>query len=172
MLIFTQNLAVQHIFMKKTANTNCQPSEYAFQAEIITILKLVLSQVYPNLGYRVLPEVRECNETGNRIQHLDTLLTDGDLPKYGLKLVVAANQAEFDEHCVHAANYSCLHHCTTFLVNLSAEKKLDNYFGEGYPSVIPAHVIYDITTGSADIVYEDGKKSVKMKGIDWEFMFD
>src|SRR6184192_289005 len=89
-----QNLCIQHIFTPQTMNANGQPSEYAFQAEFITIFKSLLLQAYAHLKYRVLPEVKERDNGGKRRQRLDILVRDSAQPAYGFELVVAANKQD------------------------------------------------------------------------------
>ncbi|CAG8569935.1 2532_t:CDS:2 [Ambispora gerdemannii] len=59
-----ENLSIQHIFTDKTSNSGGEPSECAFQAEFITVMKNLLSTAYPKLLYRVLPEVKEYDDDG------------------------------------------------------------------------------------------------------------
>jgi len=101
-----QNLAFQHIYTSQTANANGLPSEYSFQAEFITILKQLLSRVYPHLLYRVLPEVKVCDRWGKQRGRLDILLRDTNQPSYGFELLVEATKEEFDDHRARAKVYA------------------------------------------------------------------
>src|SRR5690349_19262223 len=77
-------------------NANGQSSEYSFQAEFVTIFKNLLLMAYADLKYRVLVEVRERDNGGNRHWRLDILVRDGpSLPAYGFKLVVTASKEDF-----------------------------------------------------------------------------
>src|SRR6266496_3884490 len=98
-----KNLSVQHIFHEKTFNANNQPSEYAFQAEFLSIFKQLISKAYPHLHYCVLPEVKEHDDDGNRHQHLDILIRNGpNLHVYSFELSVAASDSVFDDHLDHS----------------------------------------------------------------------
>ena len=77
-----QNLSIQNIFHEKTFNANNEPSEYAFRAEFLSIFKKLISMVNPHSCYRVLPEVKECDEEDQRHQRLDILVHNKELPIY------------------------------------------------------------------------------------------
>lgn len=53
-------LGEMDIMEKQVADYECkpQPSEYAFQAQFTAIFKELLAQIYPQPGYRVLPEAK------------------------------------------------------------------------------------------------------------------
>ena len=53
-----QNLCIPHIYTPQTMNANGEPSEYAFQAEFVTIFKHLLLLAYADLKYSVLVEVK------------------------------------------------------------------------------------------------------------------
>ena len=132
----------------------------------------MLSRAYPELLYRVLPEVKECDENGQRRQHLDLLLHDGDQPAYGFELVVAASQTEFDEHCEHSYYYSKLHDCDMYMVNLCDNTHLTSYFGEVYDHVMPVHVVYNTGAGSAKLLYRNNAETtIDIKGSEWRAVF-
>ncbi|CAG8585307.1 3216_t:CDS:2 [Funneliformis mosseae] len=101
-----ENLAIQHIFVQQALNAINNPSEYAFQAEFATVLKYLLSNVYPVLQYRIIVEAKERDVNGNRRKRLDIFLRDHDQPTYGFELVVNANKKNFDEHLDRANYYS------------------------------------------------------------------
>ena len=167
-----QHLHIQHIFSPETSNANQQPSEYAFQAEFTAVFKQLLSQAYPHLGYRVLPEAKRTNENGRDRQRLDILLRDGGQPAYGFELLVATSVRDFDNHLSRSRKYSVLHNCAIcFMVNLCTDEKLVGYFGESISGVIPVHVVYNINNGSAILYFRDTQKDVLMKGCEWRMSF-
>ncbi|CAI2189037.1 12057_t:CDS:2, partial [Funneliformis geosporum] len=138
-----ENLAIQHIFVQQALNVDGNPSEYAFQAEFATVLKYLLSNVYPALQYRVIVEAKERD--------------------------VNANKKNFDEHLVRANYYNNLHGCSMYMINLcTTNNKLTDNFGSEYPEVTLVHIIYDISKGMADIIYEDCRKSLTIKRSAWK----
>jgi hypothetical protein len=165
-------MAIRHVFADQAANSNGQPSEYTFQMEFVVIIRRLLAVAYPRLFYRVISEAKERDECGNRRRRLDILLRDGSsLPRYGFELVVEATHSAFDEHCRRADYYRKLHDCSMLVVNLCAQNILSGYFGPTLPGVTPVHVIYDVQTGLAELVFRDSRKSVSIEGSAWQVMF-
>ena len=160
-------------------NVNGKPSEYAFQAEFVTVFNHLLLMTYANLNYRVLAEVKERNNNNDHRQRLDILVRDGSaLPAYGFELVVSASKREFDDHCERSEIYAKLHRCSMYMVNLCTKSELDEYFGSGYQDVTPVNVVIrnDGNTGDAwvaTLIYGGGdQETVLMKSPEWEMMFD
>ena len=90
-----------HIFSKTTYANRHQP-EFAFQAKFTTVFKQLISQTYPQLGYRTLPEAKK---TGILLR--DTYIV--------FELVVTASRAEFDSYCEPALDYRTLHNCCVYI---------------------------------------------------------
>ncbi|CAG8627555.1 10350_t:CDS:2 [Acaulospora morrowiae] len=170
---FTLNLSVQHIFAKQTRNVASKPSEYSFQAEFVTVIKNLLGSAYPDLLYRVPPEVKECHDNGNWRRRLDILMCDTNLPRYGFELVVAADQANFDKHMDNADEYGELHNCKMYLINLCTREDLTNYFGKTLiqKRVTPVHVLYELK-GKASLIYKHQTISVLITSATWSVIFD
>jgi hypothetical protein len=164
---------VQHIFPKQTRNVTSTPSEYSFQAEFVTVVKHLLGSAYPDLLYRVLPEVKERHDDGNRRRRLDILICDTNMPRYGFELVVAADQANFDKHMDNANEYGELHNCKMYLINLCARKDLTNYFGKAWVQerVTPVHVLYELE-GKASLIYKHQTISILITSATWSVIFD
>ncbi|RIA98198.1 hypothetical protein C1645_813057 [Glomus cerebriforme] len=173
-----ENLPIQHIFTKKVLNkTTNEPSEYAFEAVFISILKQLLAQSYLNSFYHVLPEVKEYNDdSGDPRLHLDILLKDGfPSPAYGYELITVATKKVFDEHVKHAKDYSKLHNCSSMylvhLCNNTESFKLNNYFGQECSNVTPVHVIYDKNNGSAKLIYKNDRTDLIIKSFKWKVIW-
>src|SRR6185312_581127 len=94
----SQYMAWENIFAPQTMNSNNKPSEYAVQAEFVSILKELLTAAHASLLYRVLAEAKEHDEDGQRHRRLNILLHDHNLPPFGFELVISATQDKFDEH--------------------------------------------------------------------------
>lgn len=165
---------MQHIFTEKTSNANGTPSEYSFQAEFVTTFKSILGSAYPQLLYRVLPEVKERDDNGNRRRRLDILICDSTLPKYGFELVVAADQANFDKHMENAHDYGDLHGCQMYLINLCTDDSLTDYFGDEWvrERVTPVHVLYETAGGKGSLIYVGKRIPVSIKSATWSVLFD
>lgn len=103
---------------------------------------------------------------------MDIFLCGHNQPAYGFELVVEANEKNFDEHLDRANYYSNLHGCSMYMINLCTDNKLTNNFGSKYPEVTSVHIIYDMSKGMADIVYEDYRKYVSIKRSAWKVAFD
>jgi hypothetical protein len=160
-------------------NANGQPSEYAFQAEFVTIFKHLLLLAYADLKYRVLVEVKERDNSGNRRQRLDILVRDSSsLPAYGFELVVAASKEEFDDHCKRSQTYAKLHHCSMYMINLCTQPEMVEYFGRGYQNVTPVNIVveHNGNTGEAwmaMLIYgAKDRERISIKSSEWEMIFD
>ncbi|CAG8617115.1 4616_t:CDS:2, partial [Paraglomus occultum] len=169
-----ENLSMQHISAKQTRNVTSTPSEYSFQAEFVTVIKNLLGSAYPDLLYRVLPEVKERHDNGNWRRRLDILICDTNLPRYGFELVVAADQANFDKHMDNADEYGELHNCKMYLINLCTREDLTNYFGKPWiqERVMPVHVLYDELEGKASLIYKHQTISILINSVTWSVIFD
>ncbi|CAG8613558.1 18664_t:CDS:2, partial [Dentiscutata erythropus] len=167
-----EHIAVQHVFAQQALNNNNSPSEYAFQAEFTSILKYLLSTVYPDLQYRVIVEARDKDANENSLKRIDILISANNQPAYGFELTVEANQRKFDEHVVRTVCYRDIHKCRIFVINICTNDKLVDYFGQKHEDVVPLHVLYNIDKGTADIIYEDRKKLVHIKRSSWQIMLN
>ncbi|CAG8735507.1 3658_t:CDS:2 [Cetraspora pellucida] len=167
-----QHIAVQHVFIQQALNIDNNPSEYAFQAEFTSILKYLLSTVYPDLQYRVIVEAKDKDASENRLKRLDIFMRGHNQPSYGFELTKEAGKKKFDEHVDRACCYRDLHKCHMYMINLCTSDKLSDYFGSKFSDVTPVHVLYDINRGIADIIYEDHKKLVPIERSSWKIMLD
>ncbi|CAG8596532.1 6452_t:CDS:2 [Paraglomus brasilianum] len=165
-------MAWENIFAPQTMNSNNKPSEYAVQAEFVSILKELLNAAHASLLYRVLAEAKEHDEDGQRHRRLNILLHDHNLPPFGFELVISATQDKFDKHLGHAAYYSQLHKCSMYMVNFCNDKKLITYFGAPFDGITSVHVIYSEMGEYATIVYQDQQETVTIKGWKWSMLFD
>ena len=168
--LITQNFSTHHIFAKETLNANGQPSEYAFQMEVIAIFKQLLSKVYPDLHYHVLSETKEYDDTGQRRRRLDILVRGGNQPAYGFELVVEASKTIFDEHYQKPSYYGKVHSCSMVMVHFTCSGKLCNYFGPDNEDVTVIHVIYN--KKEAKLVEKDWEETVYIQGADWQVLFE
>ena len=169
-------MCIRHLYISKVINASEDPSEYAFQSEFAAIFRNLLPKAYPDLRYRVLVEVKERNDEGKRRQRLDLLVRDGSsLPAYGFELAVAAGPESFRKHCVRSEEYSKLHNCHVYMVNLCATPTLNNYFGKGYQNVTPVNVVIKNNGGTwnAEVRYSTGDiRNVVIKNPEWDMIFD
>ncbi|KAF8966857.1 hypothetical protein BGZ46_000280 [Entomortierella lignicola] len=108
--------------------TTGEPSEYAFQAQLSTIIKSLLSATYQEKGYKSLIEVKEYDDNGDQSQRLDILIRDGGPRACGYELVVASTLSCFREHVTRAQHYAGVHHTDNMLVVNLCPKPEVEYF--------------------------------------------
>ncbi|KAJ1560661.1 ATP-dependent RNA helicase, partial [Nowakowskiella sp. JEL0078] len=141
-----QNLQKNHLIVPEVQNSSTNfTSEYAFQAEFVSLLKEIFKMAYSVLNYKVLFEVKERDENGSRTKRLDILIRDGNSPKFAIELLVSNTEGELIDHVRRATEYKNLHTCQEAVVVRFWNKTSDlsKFFETGDVAVSIFHVIFN-----------------------------
>lgn len=149
-------------------NTRGEPSEYAYQFLFMCRIKAVMSQAYPAVGGRVLPEAKEVRVQSRRRSQLrlDTLVRDGDnFSKFGIELVANGRRNAIAEHLERAVKYHQLHAAQVFVINFHSNKAQEELLYPSHNSVVFVSVYFDTHNNIAEVTFLDIHGTIEVENV-------
>ncbi|MCO5555887.1 hypothetical protein L7F22_009431 [Adiantum nelumboides] len=123
-------------------------------------IKALISEAYPTVGARVLPEAKEVKVQSRRRSQLqlDTLICDGDSfskLKFGIELVASGSKNAIAEHLERAEKYRQLHSAQVFVLNVHNNKAKEELLYQSHDSVVFVSVYVDVHNNSSEVTFLD-----------------